>query len=73
MNWQDLPQKKWFSWILIVLLLVVNVISYNMASEYFDALSPSSLEEVKQGNDYLGTGNKVVDWAKDILRFFKNP
>lgn len=44
-----------------------------MASEYFDALSPSSLEEVKQGNDYLGTGNKVVDWAKDILRFFKNP
>lgn len=73
MNWQDLPQKKWFSWIIIVLLLVVNVISYNMASEYFDNVSPSSLEEVKQGNDYLGSGNKVVDWAKDILRFFKNP
>lgn len=44
-----------------------------MASEYFDNVSPSSLEEVKQGNDYLGSGNKVVDWAKDILRFFKNP
>ena len=69
----DLPQKKWFSWSLVILLIVANVVSYQMANQYFKQLTPNSSEEVVAEANYLGSGNKIIDWARDILRFFKNP
>lgn len=69
----DLPQKKWFSWSLVALLIIANVISYQMANQYFKQVNPSITEEVANGANYLGSGNKIIDWARDILRFFKNP
>ena len=69
----DLPNKKWFSWSLVALLILANVISYQMANQYFKQVNPSVTEEVMNGSNYLGSGNKVIDWARDILRFFKNP
>ncbi len=72
MNLKDLPQKKWFSWSLIGLLLLANVISYNVTGAYFKYNNIYS-EEVAVGSHYFGSGSKVIDWAEDILRFFKNP
>ncbi|MDI1235490.1 MAG: hypothetical protein PSX81_14520 [bacterium] len=69
----DLPQKKWFSWSLVMLLVLANVISYQMSNQYFKQVNPSTTEEVLTGANYLGSGNKIIDWARDILRFFKNP
>jgi hypothetical protein len=69
----DLPQKRWFSWSLVALLILANVVSYQMANKYFRQVNPNAAEEVKVGANYLGSGNKVIDWARDILRFFKNP
>ena len=69
----DLPQKRWFSWSLVALLILANVVSYQMANSYFKQVNPNAAEEVEMGANYLGSGNKVIDWARDILRFFKNP
>ncbi len=69
----DLPQKRWFSWSLVVLLIIANVVSYQMANSYFKQVNPIAAEEIQVGANYLGSGNKVIDWARDILRFFKNP
>lgn len=68
----DLPQKRWFSWSLVALLLMANVISYQLTNNYFKQVTNPSAE-VEVGANYLGSGNKVIDWARDILRFFKNP
>ncbi len=69
----DLPQKKWFSWSLVALLIMANVVSYKMTNQYFKQVTPNAAEEIVSGANYLGSGNKVIDWARDILRFFKNP
>jgi len=72
MKLTDLPHKKWFSWSLIVLLLLANVILYNITGAYFKYNNIYS-EEVAVGSNYFGSGSKVIDWAQEILRFFKNP
>jgi len=69
----DLPNKKWFSWSLVAILILANVVSYQMANQYFKQVNPNITEEVVNSSNYLGSGNKVIDWARDILRFFKNP
>jgi hypothetical protein len=70
---EDLPQKKWFSWSLVILLIVANVVSYKMTDSYFKKIIPEATEEVEVGSSYLGSGNKIIDLAREILRFFKNP
>ncbi len=52
---------------------MANVISYQMTNQYFKQVNPTVTEEVVNGSNYLGSGNKIIDWARDILRFFKNP
>ena len=69
----DLPNKKWFSWSLVAILILANVVSYQMANQYFKQVNPNITEEVVNSSNYFGSGNKVIDWARDILRFFKNP
>lgn len=69
----DLTQKKWFSWILIAVLIVSNIISYKIADNYFSKVNQSSMEEVKVENSMLGSGSSIIDWAREILRFFRNP
>lgn len=69
----DLPQKKWFSWSLIAVLLIANIISYNMTSHYFKSVNHIVTEDVEVGSNYLGSGNRIIDLAREILRFFKNP
>lgn len=73
MRFSDWSNKKWFSWILVACLLLSNVISYRVTSNYFSKISPNDTEEVKVESSMLGTGGKVIDWAREILRFFRNP
>jgi len=73
MKLSDLSQKKWFSWILIAVLIISNIISYKISDNYFSKISQNTLEEVKVENSVLGSGSRIIDWAKEILRFFKNP
>ncbi|NQW43244.1 MAG: hypothetical protein HQ463_07425 [Bacteroidetes bacterium] len=72
MKLSDLAQKNWFSWSLILALLLANVILYNITGAYFKYNNVTS-EEISVSPNYLGSGSKVIDWAQDILRFFKNP
>ena len=69
----DLTQKKWFSWILVAVLIVSNIISYQLADNFFSRINQSALEEVKVENSMLGSGSSIIDWAREILRFFRNP
>lgn len=73
MKLSGLSQKKWFSWILITVLVISNVISYMIVESYFSDISQSALEDVKVENSVLGSGSRIIDWAKEILRFFRNP
>ena len=73
MKLSDLSHKKWFSWILVSVLIVSNIISYKISDNYFSRISQNSLEEVKVENSVLGSGSRIIDWAKEILRFFRNP
>lgn len=72
MRIEDLPQKRWFSWSIVALLLLANIVSYKMTDSYFKKVNPAVTEEVEVGSNIIG-GNRVIDWARDILRFFKNP
>jgi hypothetical protein len=73
MNLSDLSHKKWFSWIILVVLLVSNIISYKIAENYFSMNGLIDPEDVRVENSMLGSGSRLIDWAKDILRFFRNP
>lgn len=73
MKLKGLSQKKWFSWILIAVLVVSNIISFVVADNYFSKISNTAMEEVKVENSVLGSGSRIIDMARDILRFFRNP
>lgn len=73
MKLRGLSQKNWFSWILIAILLVSNVISYVVADRYFAKMNSTAIEEVKVENSVLGSGSRLIDMAREILRFFRNP
>ena len=73
MRFSDWSHKKWFSWILVAVLLISNVISYRIADNYFSKITPTDTEEVRVESSMLGSGAKVIDWAKERLRFFRNP
>lgn len=72
MKIEDLPQKRWFSWSIVAVLLMANIISYKMTDSYFKKVNPVATEEVEVGSNLI-SGNRLIDWARDILRFFKNP
>jgi hypothetical protein len=73
MKLKGLSQKKWFSWILIAVLVVSNIISFVVADNYFSKINSVAIEEVKVENSMLGSGSRIIDMARDILRFFRNP
>lgn len=73
MRLSDLSHKKWFSWILVAILVLSNVLSYQIADKYFTKVGKSEQDEVKVESSMLGSGSRIIDWAKDILRFFRNP
>ena len=73
MRISDWSHKKWFSWILVAVLLISNVISYRVANNYFSKISPVDTEEVRVESSMLGRGAQVIDWAREVLRFFRNP
>lgn len=73
MRFSDLSHKKWFSWIIVAVLIVSNVLSFKIADKYFTRISQTETEEVNVESSMLGSGSRIIDWAKDILRFFRNP
>lgn len=73
MRFSDWSHKKWFSWILLAVLLISNVISYRLANNYFSKITPVDTEEVRVESSMLGRGAQVIDWAREVLRFFRNP
>lgn len=73
MKLSGLSQKKWFSWILIAVLVVSNIISYKISENYFTKLDLTAMDDVKVENSMLGSGSRIIGWAKEILRFFRNP
>jgi hypothetical protein len=73
MKFSDLSHKRWFSWILVLILVISNVVSYEMTNDYFSKISATEQEEVKVESSVLGSGSRIIDWAKEILRFFRNP
>lgn len=73
MKLQGLSQKKWFSWILIAVLVVSNIISYKISQNYFAKLDLGVMDDVKVENSVLGDGSRMISWAREILRFFRNP
>ena len=73
MNFTGLTQKKWFSWIIVLVLISSNFISYKIAENYFSRNGLLDKEEIKVESSMLGSGSRIIDWAKDILRFFRNP
>lgn len=73
MSFSGLTNKKWFSWILLAVLLISNIVSYNLAEHYFSKAGLTDNDEVAVESSVLGSGSRFIDWAKDILRFFRNP
>lgn len=73
MRFSDLSHKKWFSWIIVAVLVVSNVLSFKIADKYFTRISQTETEDVNVESSVLGSGSRIIDWAKDILRFFRNP
>ncbi|MEZ4803959.1 MAG: hypothetical protein R2852_00325 [Bacteroidia bacterium] len=53
--------------------MISNVVSYEMTNDYFSKISATEQEEVKVESSVLGSGSRIIDWAKEILRFFRNP
>jgi hypothetical protein len=72
-NYSTISNKKGFTWLLIIVLLVSNYLSFQTADSFFERNSNEVIEEVNVEQDMLNSGNRIVDWAKELLRFFRNP
>jgi endonuclease III len=72
-NASSISNKKWFTWVLVLVLLISNILSYQAADRFFEKNSNDITEEVKVEQDMLTSGNRIIDWAKELLRFFRNP
>lgn len=73
LSFSGLTNKKWFSWILLGVLMVSNLISYKIAGDYFSRAGLTDQEEVAVESSVLGSGSRFIDLAREILRFFRNP
>ena len=65
-------QKKWFPWAFVVLLLCLNIVAFQFTKAYFTQVSELT-EEVKVEQSVLGEQGNIIEWAKQILRFLRNP
>jgi hypothetical protein len=72
-NSVTISNKKWFAWLLVLVLLISNILSYQATDKFFEKNSSISVEEAKVEQDMLTSGNRIIDWAKELLRFFRNP
>ncbi|MDP2174600.1 MAG: hypothetical protein Q8K70_01680 [Bacteroidota bacterium] len=72
-NRTTISNKKWFTWLLVFILLISNILSYQATDRFFEKNSNITIEEAKVEQDMLSSGNRMIDWAKDLLRFFRNP
>ena len=68
----SLVSKPWFPWLLLFVLLLSNLISFQITNEFFVANSVTS-EDVIVEQDVINSGSRIINWARDILRFFRNP
>jgi hypothetical protein len=57
---------------LLFVLLLSNLISFQITNEFFVANSVTS-EDVIVEQDVINSGSRIINWARDILRFFRNP
>jgi len=73
MKLNGFANKRWFSWIIISILVISNIVSYRMADSYFKHAERYSSEDVKVENSILGGGSRIISLAKEIMRFFRNP
>lgn len=65
-------QKKWFPWMFVTVLLVLNILAFQITQTYFQQVADIS-EEVKVESSVLGKNANIIEWAKQILRFLRNP
>lgn len=71
-NQTSLVTKPWFPWLLLFVLLISNLVSFQITNEFFIKNSITS-EEVIVEQDVINSGSRIINWARDILRFFRNP
>jgi hypothetical protein len=64
--------KKWFPWAFVALLLCLNIVAFQFTQAYFTQVSELT-EEVKVEQSVLGEQGNIIEWAKQILRFLRNP
>jgi hypothetical protein len=58
---------------IIAVLVFSNIISYKFSQNYFSKVNAHTMDDVKVENSVLGSGSRIIGWAKEILRFFRNP
>jgi len=68
-----LIQKKWFKWLFIGALLLFNILSYQLSNDFFVNVSQNNLEEIANESNIINSGSRILNWAQEILRFFRNP
>lgn len=71
-NQTSLVTKPWFPWLLLFVLLISNLVSFQITNDFFIKNSITS-EEVIVEQDVINSGSRIINWARDILRFFRNP
>lgn len=71
-NQKSMVTKPWFPWLLLFVLLISNLVSFQITNEFFIKNSITS-EEVIVEQDVINSGSRIINWARDILRFFRNP
>lgn len=70
---QNIVQNKWFKWVLIAVLLFSNIISYQATSRFFDKNDNMKSSEVTVDETLINPSSRIINWAQEILRFFRNP
>jgi len=73
LNSNLLIQKKWFKWLFIGALLLFNILSYQLSNDFFVNVSQNNLEEIANESNIINSGSRILNWAQEILRFFRNP
>lgn len=68
----SIVSKAWFPWLLLLVLLVSNFLSFQFTNEFFEKNSVNT-EEVIVEQDVINSSSRIINWARDILRFFRNP
>ena len=71
---KQLQRHRFFPWLIVLVLVMSNIVSYNMAKSYFRNVNRASFEEESVNGNLMGSsGSRLIDMARDVMRFFKNP